>query len=433
MSEDVYLAGVRLINVQSHTNTLLKFQQGLNVIIAPNQTGKSVFMKATKAAGNEKFLPTKKERKAMIHYGTSHAEIHHIFSDSSCQITKILEDRIIYYYTPSMLDKVPLQSQPFPFNEFLEKSSLVVDKEHKFYANMLDSRQAMLFLETDRSTQNGLVKAVTQDERLEALKEHFSVLVKENAEQSLLLDERVWKIKFSLSRINFVDLAPEEKKIEVLSMGSRVLTELVGVGESLIELGKLDLATRDYNSSVRLSDLCLDIAELYPTLNLSETLELPDRVLEISETLGELYEQGSSLTWKDKKVFGLSEKLLSFGEEFMSLQWKDSKVLRMSENLLSIGEQLKGLGFAEDKNDTIQLLRPVTDLVEVFDMVQKMNSSVVSWRETLIAVERSQKEIEHIGFEVECPIYGRIRHIEDNCIPLSDGLALEREKLSGTG
>ena len=47
---NIYLVGVRMINCQTHSDTVYEFSPDkLNVIVAPNATGKSVLIKMLKA------------------------------------------------------------------------------------------------------------------------------------------------------------------------------------------------------------------------------------------------------------------------------------------------------------------------------------------------------------------------------------------------
>lgn len=86
---DVYIRGLKLKNFQSHKDTYMEFADGLNVIVAPNNTGKSVLFKALQVTT----LPgdiSNEDRKQYIRYGETKATIMWCFSDDSIYLVDVL-------------------------------------------------------------------------------------------------------------------------------------------------------------------------------------------------------------------------------------------------------------------------------------------------------------------------------------------------------
>lgn len=406
--DHVYLQENHLIGCQSHDNTKLKFRPGLNVIIARNNTGKSVFMKMCKVAVNPKYLRNSKEREAMINNFHGHAEARYLFSDGACGIVQVYSNRVNYYYTPRV-GKEPLVGDTVPCEEFISKMSIVVDEAERFYANMLDSDQDKLFIDTGRKTQNQLIAMVTRDERLDKARFHLEELEDEYMEYIKKSSESVYELEFKLDRIKFVDVDTLEREVNVIESGVRVMEALVESHSSLEIMDSVKSIDKDYDLLVKVSDLALGLMEIQPNLKyvkeLSYDVNLIDKLAEIAEG----YEMIPKPVDTQKSI-----------------------LLSVSEKLIDGYEMLADIKKIKDNSSMIQTLNVSSIIRESYEVLKDLDTSLSSWNSRKSKLDLMERRLSEMGEEVACPIYGRIRHVEDHCIPVSDGFALEGNQLPRT-
>ena len=89
------LEAVRFKNCQSLGDCVLSFTGKLNVIVAENNTGKSVLYKVLKLAGRADYY-TREERKDLIRRGASAAQITFKFDDGSYAVMQITPGKTVY-------------------------------------------------------------------------------------------------------------------------------------------------------------------------------------------------------------------------------------------------------------------------------------------------------------------------------------------------
>ena len=126
----VYLSAIRLTNCQSFKDSVIEFATDrLNVFVADNSTGKSVFFRMLSITA----FPgkcSKEDRLNIIRRGSQFAQILYMFSDGSYGGVRVYPDRVIYYYTPDKNTKMTPSLEPGP--EFISKLGLILDNNSGF-------------------------------------------------------------------------------------------------------------------------------------------------------------------------------------------------------------------------------------------------------------------------------------------------------------
>lgn len=170
--ERCYLARVSFLNCQSLKEVSYDFIDGINVITAPNSTGKSVFYKALKVAVGATFF-SNTELQHLISYGERQACACFEFTDGSSGgfIATMLDGvkRVQLQYVYKEATDTAFASYTAPSPEFIRKMSIVLDEKTTFIMNVLDPDQELLFVNSNEATNSSIVKLVSDNPTLEAL------------------------------------------------------------------------------------------------------------------------------------------------------------------------------------------------------------------------------------------------------------------------
>lgn len=400
----VYLVSNRLINCQSHRDTLLQFTEGINVIVAPNGTGKSVFFKMLIAATYPQTY-TREELASLMRWGTDKAISMYEFSDGSEGGVGIYDrNNITHYYRED-------KSQPFmashvPFPEIIERLSVLCDETTKFFANILDQDQALLFVKKSSSA-NNLVRMVVSHPKLDKLIDDLSKNIETFREEEKRLAQIMYYLEKVMLNTRYTDLALLESTHEMF--------EHLLVPYEVLVNGLEHLENIQDASSLEDYDTLIDLCEFYIK---SEELLKDFKVVEDNSELADLF-------------LPFLEASIELNGEFPTMpSSSDLDFYDIIDQFVDGSEHAATLLLVEDDVTTLDF---VDTVIPLFDM----RKEVLALQQTLVELELSTTEL--VAMEEEflregsvingCPIYGSVAHVGEICIPLDNGLALDTQKL----
>lgn len=392
--DGVYLLQNDLIGCQSHTNSSLKFRPGLNVIVARNNTGKSVFMKMLKLFAGKEAMD-RDERKALITDGFECATSRYIFSDGSSTAVQVYENRVIFFYTDA-IGEIPYTSSLTPPDEGIRKLGLIVDQKEGFIANILDQDQALLLVKSNSSTNNNLVKMVITDERADLLLQKFKEREIQYKEDKKRLDNYLYPLELRLERMHFIDLDFYENQINILEDVIEVWETLIEMGREVETLCKSVKDTVDYDLLIDCMDLAIVLEENAPNIRYIETVEVD---LEIFDTLSSL-------------VSVIPEAGLYVDESYISF-------LELAEQIAYLYEDVQALKVIEEGVDIMPVLDLCEEVASTYEQALVMTSSFERSIALSERIEELEESLADKGRSVECPIFGVIKHVSGECIPIS--------------
>lgn len=196
------IKSVRLIGCQSWEDNTISFSTDfMNVLIADNSSGKSVFFKMLKITACPNYF-TPKEQKKLIRYGCDKAVIMYEFVDGSIGICSVFPTRVIYMYAEDGKNFIKSQE---PIEEMVIKTGLVHNSD-KFIANLIDMDQPLLLVDSNMYENYELIKMLTESAELNEIKEKLQLNIDE-------FEENRKKVKFTLFDLEKVLAGTEYKDI----------------------------------------------------------------------------------------------------------------------------------------------------------------------------------------------------------------------------
>jgi hypothetical protein len=389
----IKIASARMIGCQSHEDTLYDFCDGLNVFVADNQTGKSVFFKMTKIA----VLPSyynRKEREDLIRYGHECAIIAYTFTDSSCGGVRVFAGGPQYFYTEDYT-KYAFEYRKDPHPDMVSKLGLLVDYTEQYIANLLDTEQLLLFVNSGNQTNNNLVKMLIKDERVDRMIVALTKRVELYREKANMLSHVLIPLRSRLADTEFIDIDSLEVQVTLCEDAVSIYGELIDVG--LHFSGITVFQNIDYDSIIEGLDAHIALAS-------------------IEEFMGVL----SQPIPEEDLIYGPLSELAEGFLELDLMKVEDTQVeLSSLLELIDAYSLLTDLTYQDTGED---------DLFEVLDLVDTLRLGHMHSIEFLTLIDAISKSDDLIldleanfsskGRTVECPIYGRIQHVEGNCIPV---------------
>lgn len=390
----VKVTSCRLIGCQSHEDTTFEFVDGLNVIVATNNTGKSVFMKMIKIACHPKAFK-REDLKYLIRWGHECATAMYTFSDGSAGAVKVYPNRVVYFFTPKM-NEVGFVSSLEPDRQFVHNLSVLVDSSEVFFGNVIDLDQALLLVESSDKANNNLIELAINDPRINFLIKNFKERSEEYKKASDELARIIVGLDYKVDKMQYVDVDTLEVKVDIFEAGVHVLDKLIEVGRELNDIGTMT-RSRDF-------DFLISLTEFY---------------LEASNNLENLM---TSTKDYDETLINSLDVLCSCNiEELIPVDSEKSLLLDTALELTKAYDQVGDLKVSEFSEDLV-------DLVEVFQALGTLRDSALELSITMEQVEERSKtisdlesKINSMGQRVPCVIYGEVQHIDGNCIPVSNG------------
>lgn len=409
------LEAVRLINCQSFKDSVIVFKpNSLNVIIAENNTGKSVFYKILKLAGKASYY-SKADRVDLIKRGESSAQVIFKFTDGTFAMMKILPERAIYAFLEDQNSSPQFQLEP-P-DEMLERLELLVSNSEDFIANLVDMDQGLLLVDPKLKSNYELVKLIATCEDLDNLREKLEILIKQCHQDSIRVGDSVNFIERQLNSIAYCDVVSMEELRDCAALASETLTMVCDVYE---ETNKICHTNFNYDV-YRLLGISADVADtltnsreqlnyIRPSTYINCTSELKSLLItdELLATIACIHKSNyieseselNALEWVESLHSAMSN--IELAGEFTDLT-KPLTVLDFVEQLKATVEGVRVISAPPNVRSELTAKDFIDDLKTQVDTLTLL---VNTRAETATEIKNLEEQFLERGEQVECPIWG---------------------------
>lgn len=266
----VYLSAIRLTNCQSFKDSVIEFATDrLNVFVADNSTGKSVFFRMLSITA----FPgkcSKEDRLNIIRRGSQFAQILYMFSDGSYGGVRVYPDRVIYYYTPDKNTKMTPSLEPGP--EFISKLGLILDNNSGFVANLIDMDQNLLLVNSSPKGDSNILQMLTANEALDRMIEDTAEKKKVFEQYEDRLKDVVYSYSKSIDGYSYVDTNSLEANIELCENVFDTLYKLAPISDDVEALACSSERRLDYDRLLGVTGTLIKLEQLK---EITEGLHVP--------------------------------------------------------------------------------------------------------------------------------------------------------------
>lgn len=464
-ANSVYLVAARLTNCQSHVDTTYNFATDrINVIKAENGTGKSVFFKMLEITIDpSKF--DKDDRIGIIRYDCELARIIFAFSDGSLAATNVYPNGVVYQF---MMEGEEMKSSYSPMPEILERLSILHDQKEGYTANVINSRNATLFVESSEQSNMRLVRMIIQhgkmDEMINTINQKLFVLQPELNE----IRQRAKVYSSQLTEVQYVDIEELEEEVALCDSLSVALDYLNSCNDALYVLHYRKARVLDFDLLINAVAVTLGMLEcledlrsiripkqidetLFASVDASvyllecnsilKTIKVPKEVDEsLFVAVGAnllLLESKESLSVikVPKKVNPLYLEIVmvlqAVGESLDLLKKKQAKYSRKElKQLISLfnaldririsADSVRGIRVPRDKDYSLlqSAFDALVQLAYAPSLVRELSSCVAHVIASNTAYNQCLEEVRKSNLTMQCGLYGEVVYDGTKCIPL---------------
>lgn len=412
---------VQMINCQSWKNSTFDLATDrINVIIADNGTGKSVFFKMLKITTNPNYF-SRAERKDLIRRHEECATILFKFDDGSIAATKVFQTYVLYMYKASNQEELKTAYEQFP--EVLEKLGLIVDPdETSFVANIIDADQDLLLVNSKLKYNYNLVHLLVESPELELVNERAHSALVDVLNPLSSLSSRCETLERAIQDSTYYDVAERELELDRVEKMKDFLFDLIPVAESLHSIQE---ASRNYIDVDGIKKL-LDLLDLLENIDLSQ-VAVTDKPADIAEHL-KLLKSLSAINLNDLKTVDQPFNASNYFELIRLLSDLKLQELQTIEAPVNCNEIFSLLSILTYLNlASLHLTEQVPDLTNYFKLINDISylQQILALTDSLMLTVNSVKkemqeleiEMQHSGKITECAIYGKVIYNGKKCIP----------------
>lgn len=387
------LEAIRFVNCQSFEDITIDFATDkTNVLIAENNTGKSILFKMLKVTANPNYFPAKK-RNMLIRRGALSASMICAFTDGCLGMTTITEKGVIYRWKNS--EDEAFSSYAEPPQIYLDELGLIVDQKSKFIANIVDTDQDMLLVNSDQKGNHELLRLLAEDQTVIDTKE---------------------KIARELSYFK--------------RYNSDLIAKQVDLRNSLesLEIADVNSLQYEYNTGQLL------YTELYKLIELSDSLEVIQEFCELSFNYSFCIDLIDILLLLQRVEVLLGQIVIEkeISEDIIRLV----SILTQLSDILSDVQVIKEIGFAPETLDKVLGIADALSNIQIITLdkglelseimlncnkvIAKLNSIGHFQREMLALDSDIFQTLETIKASkcvVNCPVHGEVIYDGKECLP----------------
>lgn len=396
----VYLSAIRLTNCQSFKDSVIEFATDrLNVFVADNSTGKSVFFRMLSITA----FPgkcSKEDRLNIIRRGSQFAQILYMFSDGSYGGVRVYPDRVIYYYTPDKNTKMTPSLEPRP--EFISKLGLILDNNSGFVANLIDMDQNLLLVNSSPKGDSNILQMLTANEALDRMIEDTAEKKKVFEQYEDRLKDVVYSYSKSIDGYSYVDTNSLEANIELCENVFDTLYKLAPISDDVEALACSSERRLDYDR----------------LLGITGTLIKLEQLKEVTEGLHVPHEFNEKLLSATCACIKLEQALAAIEGFHIPRSQKDSSNNLHTLLLLeSIKNELISCCAREMAVDYSPVVRTLQRLEQLRDYSAEAITHSRSLAQSQQALVKIYDALSSSGELIACGLYGEVVFDGKKCIP----------------
>jgi DNA repair ATPase RecN len=396
--EKVYLAGMRMINAQSWKDCTITFDSGLNVIVAPNQTGKSVILKMLRIAVNPRGFD-KVDREDFIKIGYSKSTLIYVFTDESIYKVDVTLKENRYFRKLNIKDENFEYIGTEPPEDFLHKiGSKIVGP---LISNIVDMDQPMLFITSDDSATFTVVDSVTTHNDLNNLTDVINnTRIPETKEIIARLEIEKSYLDNIVNNSSYIDTTGKEEILESSHALINICSSIDKISDELFKVKEFKIININTNILLDKADTLHSSSEV-----LSKIHKVPKH-LDKAEVLNNI----SECLYLNLVNLDKIPEFRNIDEDMCNRFIESVGNLDSIEYKLSTVTKFKEVDKPDKILDLIAKLDSITDKLETCISYGNIDSKIKEYSNYI------NKELEG-GESYDCPIYGRIVLKDEECIP----------------
>lgn len=242
------ITNIRLVNCQSWSDCTIDLSKGFNVIVAPNNTGKSVLFKILKITASPNFYKAKKRRK-LIRWGCTDAKALYAFDSGAQAVVIIQPNNVIYGYRETCDAKWRMTYEPAP--ELIKEIGLLVNNKGNFIANIIDTDQDLLLVDSDAKGTYEFIDLLCNDAQLMTCKEKLIYL--QNAMNSDYTNALCMNLDYAdeLKKYAYVDVESLENSLSVTQVVNDSLFKFIDIANLVKITEPLSASWLDFDSLLK--------------------------------------------------------------------------------------------------------------------------------------------------------------------------------------
>lgn len=411
---------VQMVNCQSWKDSSFTLSKDkLNVIIADNGTGKSVFFKMLKITSHPKYFD-RTERKDLIRKGEEFAAIFFQFDDGALACTKVFPTYTLYAYKPIDSETIITSYEPDP--RMLRQAGLLSDGSTPFVANIVDSDQDLLLVNSKLKYNFNLVQMLIQNAELETVKDRTKENINKVINPLSSVSSKCEILERAIRDSKYCDTVTRELQLDVAENAEILMYQMIDVINDVIKINKAMQNSVDYDFLMTIEEFVEKMESCkFADLYVGESFDYLDPIVSLVENLETCEFQ--KLVVEDSPAdveneLNLLEKIetIDFTELFVGAEVQDlNREIDLLEALESL--QLRDLEVGDPitiETEHIDVLEQLLDLNRSFVLLSSVLMTINSTKEEINAAEQ---ELHKAGTVYDCAIYGKVVYDGKNCIP----------------
>lgn len=398
----VKLKIMRLVNCQSWSNSVIGLSEGLNVIKAPNNTGKSVIFKILKAVCSPKYY-NNEERAGLIRDNAEYAEATYLFTDNSMAIVRIFKNKTIYYFTNDKDKSQFTATQDTPPPKLIENLNMLVEPESGFIVNLLDLDQDLFLVKSDSKSNHNIIKVLAEHDGLRRLCTLFRDKIPRVKEELLRLRSTEERLAYQISQMQYINIDELESEVnekEFLVEQLKLMRDLYINTDSLLPLMS---DAKPYDDLILLSSLGQELERL--DLNIDYSI----LGLNINQDNINLCDIGVQL----ESIYNTLNNIINSSY--------DDTLCELALDLIDVVNTYDSI----DNSVSLDKLDNIEFLLNLLDTFILLHSKFLQARQMILKLETDKLTLDSLkesmnveGRELKCPLYGTIKVIDGKCIPV---------------
>lgn len=390
----IFLRAIKIHNIGPWKDDVIEFSDSINVLIAGNGKGKTAVFNCIKlAVCPEIFSST--DLIDFIRIGESSGEFILLFTDGSAYRVVVAPSGVNYYYCSNLQESntfiLCTGGKP---QDLLDKLGSFVKND--LICNLVDMQQTQLFVETSDKDTYDILSFIINDPNLDKLKDNLvNLRIPMTKKLYKEVSAKVDTCSAILSEIKYVDVVSKEFRQKELEEFIEPINRLYTSYEAFDNLLKVEEFSEDF---IGLLDSICNLNEVSSNLEgIKEFDEIDSEVLDFTVNLNEIFNKFNSLENLDDS----SVKTLR-------------TILNSVSSLNDLVKYTNGIQKEIDTENLIQIIKVSNYLGDV----SKCIDNVLSNGDVETEIDLIQEEINSEEGEIyECPIHGRIKFINSDCIP----------------